>query len=280
MKNLVKILILSVLSCSGFAQSTLDLGANEIKINRALRIDQNNSNALNIFAPANTTSNFNFSEGGIYKGGFQRFDDQLLFNFNGGIYFTFGFPIFTGISQTGVYTDGTFQSKQMGFTTTNNAQVKPVFADKSGKLVVDNSANHYQNYHPTAAQATEITAPIRRNAAYAWFNSTNAAYEMLVPLVLPDNVKVTNIRMWCSENSTTANLELNFRKNSNTNQATNTIATVTSSGTSAVLTSINVNTSEVIDNQNFSYYVSISSVGNWDGPNLALHNLVITYQYQ
>lgn len=282
MKNLVKILIIMALAHQGLAQSKIDMRTNDIVINRPLRIEHTNTPfAMVVKSPANTASVFSFINDNITVGNINREGNSLKFYFEGGVDFNFGFPfITTSVTATGVRTDGSLQSKDLSFTTTNTAQIKPVFADRNGKLVIDNATNHYQNYHPTAAQPTDNTAPIRKNAAYAWFNSTNAVYEMLIPLNIPDNVKVTNVRMWCAENSTTGNLELDFRKNSNINQATNTIATVTSSGAISTLTSINVNSNELIDNQNFSYYVSISSVGNWDGPSMALHNLIITYQYQ
>jgi hypothetical protein len=280
MKNLFKILIFSVLSYAGFAQSTIDLGANEIKINKPLRIDQDSFNAFNIFAPANTTSNFNFSEGGVYKGGFQRADNLLSFYFDGGIYFNFGFPfVGTGITQTGVYTDGIFQSKEMRFTTTNTIQLKPVFADRNGKLVVDNSANHYQSYNFTAVQAQDWDDQLRKGSGFAWFNTTNAPATMYLPVNLPDGVKITNVRMFIRDDSA-SNLSFTMNRNSHLSNAFTTIATATSASQVSSVFSLNVNTDEIVDNQNNSYYVNISSAGNWTGNTLQFHSLVITYQYQ
>ncbi len=281
MKNLFKVLIMSILCFQGLAQSKMDMGANEIKINRPLTIDQNNFNALSIFAPLNTTSNFNFSEGGIFKGGFQRVDNLLSFYFEGGIYFNFGFPIIgTGITQTGVYTDGIFQSKEMRFTTTNTVQLKPVFADRNGKLVVDNIAtNHYQSYNFTAVQAQDWDDQLRKGSGFAWFNTTNAPKTMYLPVNLPDGVKVTNVRMFVNDNSA-SNISFAFNRNSHLSNAFTTIATAQSSANVTSVFSINDNASEVIDNFNNSYYVNISSVGNWTGNTLQFHSLVISYQYQ
>jgi hypothetical protein len=283
MKNSVKILILSVLSYQGFAQSKIDMRANDILINRPLRIDQSGSPfALVVQSPANTNSIISFIEGNVTVASLRREYNKLKFFCEGGIDFNFGFlpTTTTAITETGIKTDGSLQSKDLGFTTTNNAQLKPVFADKDGKLIVDNAFNHYQSYNFTAVQAQDWDDQLRKGSGFAWFNSTNAPKTMYLPVNLPDGVKVTGVTVHYIDDSASS-LDFTFNANSN---ATNTFTTICSG--SSILSDDTIRSSfsaanAVINNQVNSYYVNISSGGgSWVGNNLRFHSLVIHYQYQ
>ena len=281
MKNLVKILILSILSFQGLAQSKMDMKANNITINRPMVIEHNSTTAMEIKSPLNFSSEFFFFEGNNFSGAMRRSGGALQFDFNDNVFFDVGSPSRrTSIQSTGVVTDGSFVSKNLGYTTTNTAQIKPVFADKDGKLVVDNIAtNHYQSYNFTAVQAQDYDDQLRKGSGFAWFNTTNAPKTMYLPVNLPDGVKVTNVRMFVNDNSA-SNISFAFNKNSHLSNAFTTVASGQSSVSVASIFSINDNANEVIDNFNNSYYVNISSVGNWTSNTLQFHSLVISYQYQ
>jgi hypothetical protein len=280
MKNLVKILILSVLSYQGFAQSTMNMRANDILINRPLTINQSGSPfALVVQSPANTNSTISFIENNITVASLRREYNNFKFFCEGGVDFNFGFLPTITTAITGIKTDGSLQSKDLGFTTTNNAQLKPVFADKDGKLIVDNAFNHYQSYNFTAVQAQDWDDQLIRGSGFTWFSTTNVPKTLYLPVNLPDGVKITNVRMFIRDDSA-SNLSFTMNRNSHLSNAFTTIATATSASQVSSVFSLNVNADEIVDNQNNSYYVNISSAGNWTGNTLQFHSLVITYQYQ
>ena len=284
MKKLFKVLFLIFLCQQAFAQSKMDMRANDIVINRPLRIEHSinsNSFALYVKSPENSVSNFSFLEGNTFVGLISREDNRFRFFFEGGVDFNFGFPfITTAITATGIITDGSLQSKDLSFTTTNNAQIKPVFADKDGKLIVDNIlTNHYQSYNFTAVQAQDYDDQLRKGSGFAWFNTTTAPATMYLPVNLPDGVKITSVEMKYVDNSASS---IDFIMYANSNN-TNTFTTISSG--SSILASSSIRTSAtaastVVDNSANSYYVNISSGGNWTGNTLQFHSLVITYQYQ
>ncbi|HEY1055927.1 MAG TPA: hypothetical protein VGE24_12350, partial [Emticicia sp.] len=76
-----------------------------------------------------------------------------------------------------------------------------------------------------------------------------------------------------------SDISFTFSRNTHTTNAFSTIASATSSSANASIRSINQDTSEVINNLTNTYYVNISSVGNWTGNTLQFHSLLITYQY-
>lgn len=172
----------------------------------------------------------------------------------------------------------TIRSAELDFAESSDSDLRIVFADKDGILRVDNSTNHYASYNFTAVQAQDYDDQLRKGSGFAWFNTTNIGATMYLPVNLPDGVKVTNIRMFLLDNSA-SNLSFTFNKNSHLTNTFTAIATAQSSTNTANIFSINSNTNESIDNQNNSYYVNISSIGNWTGNTLQFHSLVITYQY-
>lgn len=177
------------------------------------------------------------------------------------------------------YTESTIQSNELDFEETISTERRPVFADKDGILRVENSSNHYMSYNFTSVQAQNYDDQIIRGSGFAWFNTTTSPKTLYLPLNLPDGVKVTNVRMYLLDNSA-SNLSFTFSKNTHVTNTFTTIATTQSSTKTAGIFSINNNASETIDNANNSYYVNISSSGNWTGNTLQFHSLVITYQYQ
>lgn len=282
MKNFVKILIIIALAHQGVAQSTMNMRTNDILINRPLRIEHTNTPfAMIVKSPANTASVFSFINDNTTVGNINREGNSLKFYFEGGVDFNFGFPfITTAVTATGVRTDGSLQSKNLSFTTTNNAQIKPVFADKDGKLVVDNATTHYESYNFTAVQAQDWDDQLRKGSGFAWFNSTNAPKTMYLPVNLPDGVRITGVTMSYIDESASS---IDFVFNAN-NHTTNTFTTICS-GTS-ILSDNTIRSSftaanTIVNNQANSYYVNISSGGgSWVGDNLRFHSLVIHYQYQ
>ncbi|MFY7911357.1 MAG: hypothetical protein ACOVO2_17465 [Emticicia sp.] len=165
------------------------------------------------------------------------------------------------------------------FSENTTTERRPVFADKDGILRIENSSNHYASYNFSAVQAQDYDDQLRKGSGFAWFNTTNIGATMYLPINLPDGVKVTNIRMFLLDNSA-SNLSFTFNKNSHLSNTFTAIATAQSSTNTANIFSLNDNANEIIDNQNNSYYINISSVGNWTGNTLQFHSLVITYQYQ
>ena len=280
MKNILKMLVIIALSHRGFAQSTMDMKANNITINRPLVIEHNLTTAMEFRSPLNFASQFFFYEGNNYRGGISRLSNSLSFAFDDFIFFDMGSPAKrTKISVSGISTEGALSSDLLGFTTTNNVQIKPVFADKDGKLVVDNATNNYASYNFTAVQAQDWDDQLRKSSGFAWFNTTNAAKTMYLPVNLPDGVKVTNVRMFLIDNSA-SNMSFTFNRNSHLSNTFTAIATAQSITNMTTMFSLNDNASEIIYNQSNSYYVNISSSGNWTGNTLQFHSLVITYQYQ
>jgi hypothetical protein len=280
MKNLVKILILSVLSYAGFAQSKMDMQANSITINRPLKIEHNGTIATEIRSPLNFTSQFFFYEGTDYQGKITRTGAGLQFDFNDYIIFDVGSPEKrTIISPTGLETAGFLKSSDLGFTTTNSSQLKPVFADKDGKLVIDNVTTHYQSYPSNAAQPFNWDDQIVRNGIETHFQTSDAPKSLFVPINLPDGVKVTNVRMFLVDNST-SNLRFTFFVKDHLVNAIASSASAQSSTNHSSIFSINDNAQLIINNSQESYFVRISSVGNWTSTTLEFHSLVISYQYQ
>jgi len=281
MKKIIKILILSILSFQGLAQSKMDMKANDITINRPLKIEHNVPTAMEIKSPLNSSSQFFFYEGNNYRGSITRILNSLQFDFNDYMIFDVGNPSSRIIfGSTGLETAGSLKSRDLGFTTTNNAQIKPVFADKDGKLVVDNATTHYASYNFTAVQAQDWDDQLRKGSGFAWFNSTNAPKTMYLPVNLPDGVRITGVTMSYIDESASS---IDFVFNAN-NHTTNTFTTICS-GTS-ILSDNTIRSSftaanTIVNNQVNSYYVNISSGGgSWVGDNLRFHSLVIHYQYQ
>ncbi|MEY4538750.1 MAG: hypothetical protein RLZZ306_507 [Bacteroidota bacterium] len=281
MKNLAKILILSVLPYFGLAQSKIDMKSNNITINRPLVIEHNTTTAMEIRSPLNFPSEFFFFEGNSYSGAMRRSGAALQFDFGNNVFFDVGSPSRrTSIQSTGVVTQGSFRSQDLSFTTTNTAQIKPIFADKDGNLVVNNATTHYQSYNFTAVQAQDYDDQLRRGSGFAWFNTTTVGATMYLPVNLPDGVKVTNVRMYVKDNSA-SNISFTFTKNDHLSNAFTAIASAQSASNVASVFSINDSTvNEVINNLDNSYYVNISSAGSWTGNTLQFHSLVISYQYQ
>ncbi|MFC3809694.1 hypothetical protein [Lacihabitans lacunae] len=175
--------------------------------------------------------------------------------------------------------NGTLRSKELDFAETISTERRPVYADKDGILRVENSSNHYMSYNFTSVQAQNYDDQIIRGSGFAWFNTTTSPKTLYLPVNLPDGVKVTNVRMYLLDNSA-SNLSFTFNKNTHVTNTFTSIATAQSSTNTVSIFSINNNANETIDNANNSYYVNISSSGNWTGNTLQFHSLVITYQYQ
>lgn len=175
--------------------------------------------------------------------------------------------------------NGTIRTKELDFVESTSTERRPVFADKDGILRVENSSNHFMSYNFTSVQAQNYDDQIIRGSGFAWFNTTTSPKTLYLPVNLPDGVKVTNVRMYLLDNST-SNLSFTFSKNTHVTNTFTTIATAQSSTNTVSIFSINNNANETIDNANNSYYVNISSSGNWTGNTLQFHSLVITYQYQ
>jgi hypothetical protein len=172
---------------------------------------------------------------------------------------------------------GDIKSTELDFIGTN--QKRPVFVDKDGILRMENTSDHYLSYNFTSVQAQNYEDQIIRGSGFAWFNTTTSPKTLYLPVNLPDGVKVTNVRMYLLDNST-SNLSFTFNKNTHITNTFTSIATAQSSTNTVGIFSINNNANETIDNANNSYYVNISSSGNWTGNTLQFHSLVITYQYQ
>lgn len=173
---------------------------------------------------------------------------------------------------------GTIRSNILDFTETSVLERRPVFADRDGILRVDNSSNQYISYNFSHVQAQDWDDELRKGSGYAWFNTTTTGGTMYLPVNLPDGVRVTNVRMYILDNSA-SDVSFTFSRNTHTTNTFNTIASATSSSAIASIRSINSTANETVNNLDYSYYVNISSVGNWTGNTLQFHSLVITYQY-
>lgn len=282
MKNIFKILIFSILALQGFAQSNIDLQINGIRMNNPLTINCPTQIPLVLNAVNNSNTNIAFLEKSIFKGMMGTFQDGFRFSFKNGVLFEVGdtFPFQnSSLNQEGFYVSGFLKSTQLAFTSTNANQIKPVFADKDGKLILDNLSEHHASYNFTAVQAQDWDDQLRKGSGFAWFNTTNAPKTMYLPVNLPDGVKITGVRMSYIDNSASA---IGFVLNAN-NHITNSFTSICT-GTS-ILADDTMRTSfsaanAIVDNTNNSYYVNISSNGNWTGNTLQFHSLVITYQYQ
>jgi hypothetical protein len=175
--------------------------------------------------------------------------------------------------------NSTIRSAELDFLENNTTERRPVFADKDGILRVESSSNHYASYNFSSVFPQNSIDEYTKGSGFAWFNTTSGQKTFYLPINLPDGVKITNVRMFLLDNST-SNLAFNFNKNSHLSNTFTTIASAQSSTSMANLFSITDNANEIVDNQNNSYYVNISSSGNWTGNTLQFHSLVITYQYK
>lgn len=183
------------------------------------------------------------------------------------------------VAKANLDVNNTIRSAELDFQETNNNERRPVFADKDGILRIENSSNHYASYNFSAVHAQDYDDQLRKGSGYAWFNTTNVGATMYLPVNLPDGVKITNVRMFLIDNSA-SNLSFTLNRNSHLTNTFTAIASAQSSTNTTNIFSINNNANETVDNQNNSYYVNISSSGNWTGNTLQFHSLVITYQYQ
>ncbi|MBA4848953.1 hypothetical protein [Emticicia sp. BO119] len=192
-------------------------------------------------------------------------------------------PIYSGSdyipAKANLDVGGTIRSNILDFTEVNALERRPVFADKDGILRIDNSSNQYMSYNFSHVQVQDWDDELRKGSGYAWFNTTTTGGTMYLPVNLPDGVKITNIRMYVLDNSA-SDISFTFSRNAHTTNNFTTIATATSSGAISSIRSINSVANETISNLDNSYYVNVSSVGNWTGDTLRFHSLVITYQYQ
>jgi hypothetical protein len=174
---------------------------------------------------------------------------------------------------------GTISSSELEFSANTTTERRQVFADKDGVLRSENSSNQYASYNFTAIQAQDYDDQLRKGSGFAWFNTTTTPATMYLPVNLPNGVKITNVRMFIKDDSA-SNLSFTLNRNSHLSNTFTTIATATSASQIGTIFSLNDSANETVDNQNNSYYVNISSVGNWTGNTLQFHSLVITYQYQ
>ena len=174
---------------------------------------------------------------------------------------------------------GTIRSRELDFNQVSDSERRPVFADKDGILRVSNTSNYYQSYNFSSVQAQDWDDQLRKGSGYAWFNSTNAGKTMYLPVNLPDGVVITNVRMYVWDNSA-SNISFVFNKNTHTTNVFTTIASAQTSTNVASIGSVSASVNETVDNQNNSYYVNISSAGNWTGETLKFHSFVVTYQHR
>ncbi|MCP9766016.1 hypothetical protein [Lacihabitans soyangensis] len=195
-------------------------------------------------------------------------------------------PSITGIGEDGLAqakanldVNNTIRSAELDFNEVNITERRHVFADKDGILRVEGSSNYFASYNFSAVQAQDYDDQLRKGSGYAWFNTTNVGATMYLPINLPDGVRITNVRMFLLDNSA-SNLSFTLNKNSHATNTFTNIASAQSSTNTVSVINITDNANETVDNQNNSYYVNISSSGNWTGNTLQFHSLVITYQYQ
>ena len=175
--------------------------------------------------------------------------------------------------------NNTIRSAELDFTETASTERRPVFADKDGILRIESTSNHYASYNFTSVHPQNSTDSYTKGSGYAWFNTNDAQKTFYLPVNLPDGVKITNVRMYLKDNSN-SNLSLTFYRNEHLSNNFITLASAQSNTNNNNLFSINSSLSETVDNQNNSYYVNVTSVGNWTSNTLQFHSLVITYQYQ
>jgi hypothetical protein len=173
---------------------------------------------------------------------------------------------------------GTIRSFSLDFDEVGQLERRPVFANKDGVLILGGASTQYLSYNFSQVQAQNWDDQLRRGSGFAWFNTTTTGGTMYLPVNLPDGVRVTNVRMYVVDNSA-SDISFIFSRNTHTTNTFTTIASATSSGANANIRSINQDTSETISNLNNTYYINISSVGNWTGNTLQFHSLLITYQY-
>lgn len=195
-------------------------------------------------------------------------------------------PSITGIGEDGLAqakanldVNNTIRSAELDFNEGNVTERRPVFADKDGILRVENSSNHYASYNFSSVFPQNSSDDYTKGSGYAWFNTTTAQKTFYLPVNLPDGVKITNVKMYFVDNST-SNLSFVMNRNHHLTNAFTTVASAQSSTSNVNMFSINDDANETVDNQYNSYYVNISSSGNWTGNTLQFHSLLITYQYQ
>jgi hypothetical protein len=181
------------------------------------------------------------------------------------------------IKQGGVQIRNSFEVNSLGYAGIIGGELRQVYVNEDGLFLTRSTSNQYASYNFSSVQAQNSSDLIVRGSGYAWFNSLSGSKTFYIPVNLPDGVNVSNVRMFIRDNST-SNMSFTFSKNSHLSNTFTTIATSQSSTNNTNLLSINANASETIDNQNNSYYVNISSGGDWTGNTLQFHSLVITYQ--
>jgi hypothetical protein len=135
------------------------------------------------------------------------------------------------------------------------------------------------SYNFSSVQAQDWDDQLRKGSGYAWFNTTTLPKTMYLPLNLPDEVVITNVRMYVWDNSA-SHISFVLNKNTHTTNVFTAVASAKSNFNVASIGSIAASINEMIDNQTHSYYLNISSDGNWTGDTLKFHSLVITYQHR
>jgi len=215
-----------------------------------------------------------------FKGLEFQVDDYLVAHFDFGRMFVGEFGTAKAdLDVEGSNGVGTIRSKELDFEQVADNERRPVFADKDGILRVSATSDYYLSYNFSSVQAQDWDDQLRKGSGYAWFNTTTSPKTMYLPLNLPDEAVITNVRMYVWDNSA-SHISFVLNKNSHTTNVFTAVASAKSNFNVASIGSISASINETIDNQTHSYYLNISSDGNWTGDTLKFHSLVITYQHR
>lgn len=299
MKTIIKILFLTFIYLNAFSQA-ISIDPNALRFNPVLSLAAFNTTEPSLRLTSihpNFKPSFSLRHNGTFIGSmtgnnsndFQfytnqgfRFQTNINFNYVDALTILSDGRIGIGTNPSQfskLDVEGNIRSASLDFIEQISTEKRMIFADANGVIRVDNSTNLYQSYNFSSVQAQDYDDQLRKGSGFAWFNTTNIGATMYLPINLPDGVKVTNVRMYVLDDSA-SDLSFTFSKNTHLSNTFTTIASAQTNGANANIQLIESTANESIQNQSNSYYLNISSVGNWIGNNLRFHSLVITYQYQ
>lgn len=189
---------------------------------------------------------------------------------------------FIGIGNTSPTTrldiSGSLRSRDLGFTTSEPTELRPVFVDKDGVIKINDSENTNKyvsyNYQSAAYKPTLLTT-----TEYAYFSEFTNFLE--IPINLPDNVVINEVIVRAYNNSTQPLTFSLYRRNLQT-YTRNTVGSgdISTASGAYVNVPLTINSSfDSVDNSQFTYSLYVYSF-NWQGQNQRFANAKIGYTFK
>ncbi len=174
---------------------------------------------------------------------------------------------------------GYIRSEPLKFTPGNfNTEKIPVFTNANGVLVKGYYENQYYSVNFSMAQAQNYSDQLMKGSGYAWLNTTNTPGTIYVPISFQQGALLLGMRVYYYDNSN-SDFTFTFYKNDHDTNNFSVWGSASSSGASGMLRYSDVYLNQVVDPGEASFYLNVSSSGNWTGNSLKFHSVVFKYNY-